>query len=175
MSEPTKSEAQHSHNSEAEYLRQQADDARAALVGSLHRAKMAAAGKVDPRKLTRSHPVIAVGSAVLAGFVAAMVTVPSKQQQELRRLAKIHNALHPEPAAAGNGHGSAGGSPRGSAAKPSTSLWTTIIHELAIILKPILMAAVTAQLESRSNKSTAPTSNPPVNGDGPTDVHGAIP
>ena len=42
-----------------------------------------------------------IGSAVAAGFVAAVLAIPSKEQQELKKLEKIRRALHPEVEKAG--------------------------------------------------------------------------
>jgi len=147
MNEASTSAAEKPESSEAEYLRRQADEAKAALVRSLGEARSALTGALDPREVTRSHPFVAVGSAAVAGFVAALLAVPSKEQQELRRMEKLHRALHPEPAAAKDSNGSA---------KPlAPSMMATILKELIAVLKPILVTAVTAGLNAHTQEAPA--------------------
>jgi hypothetical protein len=51
---------------------------------------------VDPRRITGSHPWIALSVAAVGGFVAATQFVPSKDEQLLKKLEKIREAVMPE-------------------------------------------------------------------------------
>ena len=51
--------------------------------------------------LTRQYPWLTLGASTVAGFVATSLLVPSKEDQALKKLAKIERALNPAaPAAA---------------------------------------------------------------------------
>jgi hypothetical protein len=52
---------------------------------------------VSPAKWTEEHPWMMLTGATLAGFTAACVAVPSKEQSALKRLAKLEAALRPPP------------------------------------------------------------------------------
>ena len=47
--------------------------------------------------LTRQYPWLTLGASTVAGFVATSLLVPSKEDQALKKLAKIERALNPEP------------------------------------------------------------------------------
>lgn len=51
---------------------------------------------VDPRAWTASHPWIALATAAVGGFVAATQFVPSKDEQLLKKLEQIREAVMPE-------------------------------------------------------------------------------
>jgi hypothetical protein len=138
--------------SEDEYLRRQAEEAKAAVAKALLQAKQALAGSVDPSALTRKHPWLAIGSAVAAGFAAAAAAIPSKEQQRLRRAEKLRQAMHPDPpAAAAAGNGKTG------EAKPPQPFAQVLLHEAIQLVKPVLIAAITASI-----KGSEPPSPPPV-------------
>jgi ElaB/YqjD/DUF883 family membrane-anchored ribosome-binding protein len=83
--------------SEAEFLRQEAARAQAAIgeaIGDLRRNLKATA---DPKILTRDHPWIAISTAAVAGFAAALTLTPTKEQQALRALAELERARHAPP------------------------------------------------------------------------------
>lgn len=46
---------------------------------------------------TRQYPWLTLGASTVAGFVATAMVVPSKEEQALRKLAKIERALNPPP------------------------------------------------------------------------------
>ncbi len=116
---------------ENDYLQQQADEAKAAIGNALREAKTALSQGMDPSEWTRKHPLIAVGSALAAGFAAAVVTISTKEQQELERLKEINQALHPEPAVS---------------AKPG--FWSGLIREAIQMIRPVLTTALMASLKS---------------------------
>jgi hypothetical protein len=132
--------------SEAEYLRKQADDAKAAIGAALSDARAAMAEGIDPREWTRRYPLVAVGSALAAGFVAAVLAVPSREQQELKKLEKIRRALHPEPAAS---DGKEGKKTKVEVETPESSWWSTLLREAMSLIRPVLLSALTAGLTGR--------------------------
>lgn len=130
------------------YLRSQAEEARAALFEAVNGLKAAVAQGVDPRQLPRKFPFITVGAVAVTGFVAALLTIPSREQQELRRLERIRRALHPveEPA---KEKGSDGQRAADKAAKPQ--LWVTLVREGVQAARPILVSLVTASLKAKQS------------------------
>jgi hypothetical protein len=144
-------------SSEDDFLRLQAEKAKAEIADALHRAKAALKNNADPRELTRRHPWIAIASAVAVGFAAAAAAIPSKQELELRRLERIRQALNPKPPEPASAE--TNGSAKKTDAKPS--LAHTLIHELIQLLKPILMTAITASIKSGVNPPPPPAQTPP--------------
>ena len=51
----------------------------------------------NPVEWAREYPWISVGAAAVAGFVAANMLIPSKEDQALKKLAKLERALSPPP------------------------------------------------------------------------------
>lgn len=78
------------------FLKEQAANAKAAIKQALGDFGKGLGHGVDPRAWTQEYPWISLGAAAVAGFVAASALVPSKEQQALKRLARIEKALHPE-------------------------------------------------------------------------------
>lgn len=128
--------------SESDYLARQAEVAKLAISRALSEAKSAFTEGMDPREWTRRYPFVAVGSAIAAGFTAAVLAIPSKEQQELHKLEKIRRAMHPEPEPA-----------KETKAEPKP-LWSTLLHEAVQLIRPVLVSAVTAGLESRRASDT---------------------
>jgi hypothetical protein len=118
--------------SESDYLARQAEVAKLAISRALSDAKAALAEGLDPKEWTRRYPFVAVGSAIAAGFAAAVLTIPSKEQQELHKLEKIRRAMHPEPESAKE------------AKAEQKPLWSTLLHEAVQLIRPVLVSAVSA-------------------------------
>ena len=152
---------------ESEFLAAQAEKAKIAAIAALQQAKNdvkdAIQQNLDLRPTVRNHPMVAVGSATVAGFVAALLAVPSKEEQELRRLERIHRAMNPPPpsAASSNGDGKSNGQPA-----PPHSIWSSIIHEIVQLIRPILLTAITTGIKSATNP--APPVSPAATGQDPT-------
>jgi hypothetical protein len=130
--------------SEAEYLRQQADEAKSAIGAALADARSAMAEGLDPREWTRRYPLVAVGSALAAGFVATVLAIPSHKQRELKQMEKLRAALHPE-AEQGDHE-----KPKPEKS-PEPNFWFNILRESLSLIRPVLLSAVTAAF-SRSSK-----------------------
>ncbi len=151
------SNASATESSEADFLEKQADEAKAAITRAMADARTALAEGIDPREWTRRYPVVALGSAVAAGFVAALLAIPSKEQQELKKMEKVRRALHPEvelpkKAAAEAKDAKVHESPH--------SFWSTLLREAISLIKPVLMSAVTAGITSRSQPANGQPSAP---------------
>jgi len=83
--------------SEADYLKEQAANAKAALKQTLGEIAGGFGTGVSPAKWTEEHPWAMLAGATVAGFTAACVAVPSKQQSALNRLRDLEAALRPPP------------------------------------------------------------------------------
>lgn len=138
--------------SESEYLAQQAAAAKAAIASTLGDIKGRLGETIDVRLWTRQHPWITLASAAVAGFAAASTLVPSKEQQALKKLAAIEEALR-EPRHEREGHD--GHSEDGKA--PHKGLIGTLIHEAIAALRPILVALMTSGL---GGQQQAPQEDP---------------
>lgn len=127
--------------SEADYLAQQADAAKDALSATLGQIKTRLGQSADVRLWTKEHPWISLATAAVAGFAAASTLVPSKEQQALKKLAAIEEALR-EPRrekASSNGEDKDGSS-------KSHGIVATILREAIAVLRPMLMSMLTAGL-----------------------------
>ncbi len=117
--------------------------------------KAALAGTLDPRLLPRRYPFITIGAVAVSGFVAALIAIPSREQQELKRLERIRRAMYPEPEPAkappSNGDG--------TAEKAKTPLWMTLVREGIQAARPVLVSLVTASIKARQDAANPP---PPV-------------
>ncbi len=74
----------------------QATEARAAISKTFKQIQKDLAKGADPRLWLREHPWATLAAATASGFGAASTVVPSKEQQALKRLARLERALHPE-------------------------------------------------------------------------------
>lgn len=83
--------------SEAAFLKEQEANAKAALKQTLGEIVSGLGTGVSPAKWTEEHPWMMLTAATVAGFTAACVAVPSKEQSAIKRLAKLEAALRPPP------------------------------------------------------------------------------
>jgi len=123
---------------ENDFLQQQADEAKAAIGCALSEAKAALVQGMDPTDWTRKYPLVAVGSALAAGFVAAMVTVKSNE---------------PEPV-----------SPPPPYAPPpphKSGFWSSLIREAVEMIRPVLTTALIAAFKSPPS-GQGPPNHPPT-------------
>src|SRR5689334_1900024 len=124
---------------EAEFLRQEAERARKAITNTWADAKANLARGVDPRVWTGEHPWIALGSAAVAGFFAAYAFVPSKEEQALKKVARIEQALAgSQPAGSATSDGHADGKTQ------SSGILGSIGGEVMKLLRPALASALSA-------------------------------
>src|SRR5258707_6599902 len=74
MSEATETVLPEAALSETEFLHRQAEQAQLAIGQALANARAALAEGMDPREWTKKYPLVAVGSALVAGFAASVMT-----------------------------------------------------------------------------------------------------
>ena len=142
---------------EGAYLARQQQLARQAMTRAV--SEMFSLGKqgADPARAMGAHPWATLAASAAAGFTAAAVAVPSKEQQALRKLAKIERALNlHEPKPARNGHGAAadgaasdgfdvsGKSGEQAYKSGRSSLMRAILGEMVGALKPAIISLLTA-------------------------------
>jgi len=108
----------------------------------------------NPVEWAREYPWLTLGASAVAGFVATSMLVPSKEEQALRKLAKIERALNPErhrrePAkhedSNGNGksdHQEAGGG----------GMMSMLARELIKTFRPALVSLITAGVAGKVAK-----------------------
>ena len=126
--------------SESAFLTRQANEASKAISNTLARMKDDVRKAADPRLWTKEYPWASLGAAAVGGFVAASMTVPSKEQQALKRLARIEKALYPE--------GRERGTSKEEAAK-DRGILGTILNNAIKTFQPILMSAITGAITGK--------------------------
>ena len=135
------------------YLRGQAEAARKALLAGFDDLKATLAGTVDPRAIPRRFPIATLGAVAATGFVAALLAIPSKEQQELRKLERIRQALHPDPEPAKDVKQAA---TKAAAAAAKPPLWVTLLREGVQAARPLLVAMVTSSLKAKQGGDPPP-------------------
>lgn len=160
---PTSTSAPRTPQSEAEFLAKQAADAKAAIGAVVNDIKRDLTQGVDPRAWMQVAPWTTLGAAAVAGFLAAAAAVPSKEQQTLKRLKKIEEALGPKrqsvDAAVNGDHVSKVESGRGS-------FLSGLAGQVLRSVQPVLMSALTAGITAK----TAAGADKPTGGTDPVDV-----
>ena len=157
--------------SEAEFLAKQQEAAKRAISNVITELTHNIGHGIDPRAWTKEHPWMMVAGATVAGFVGAMMAVPSKEEQALRRLARLEEALLPkasekkEPAADGK-HASEEDGGAKSYAKGHTSFLGGLGRQVLEAVKPAIMSALTAGITAKASQpqpqpvTTAPAGSP---------------
>jgi hypothetical protein len=84
-------------SSEADYLHEQAANAKAAFKQTLSEVFAGLGTGVSPAKWTEEHPWLMLASATAVGFTTACVSIPSKEQAALKRLKKLEEMLKEPP------------------------------------------------------------------------------
>lgn len=105
---------------------------------------------VNPVAWAREFPWVTVGAAAVAGFTAAATLIPSREQQALRRLARIERALNPAPPKPQQSNG--------DGKKEHGGILGTILHEVLAVVRPALVGLITAGMAGRQS--------PPPDGQG---------
>jgi hypothetical protein len=144
-SKPGTTSAKEPRDSEADFLKRQADDAQAAIKRALEDLKSSLAKGVDVRLWAKEHPLATAAVAAVAGFAAAGAAIPSKRQQELKRWIAIERA-----AKAVDGHSNGDAKP---AARAQPSFLATLGKEALTILRPALIAMATSAVAAGTEKS----------------------
>jgi len=128
------------HTSESQFLTDQANAAKDAISACVNQIKADVRHGVDPRLWAKEYPWATLAAAAVGGFVTASMTVPSKEQQALKRLEKIERALHiPESERAAS-----------SAEKAKhKGIFSDIVSGALKNLQPILMSAITGAITGK--------------------------
>jgi ElaB/YqjD/DUF883 family membrane-anchored ribosome-binding protein len=141
MPEKSRSAQNSASLSEAQILQKEAARARAAISEAFSDLSRNLKATVDPHGLTRDHPWLAVSGAAVAGFVAAVTLIPSKEQQAMRALAELERARNAPPAAS---------APASDNPARSGSILGTIAAEALKTLRPLLTAVLSASIAQAS-------------------------
>ncbi len=141
---------------EAEFLDAQAEQAKAALRATLNEMKLDLSRGLNPLHWAQDHPWMALIGSSVGGFVAATTLIPSKEQQELARLRRIHEALHPAPKpAAKDNHVKAEEVKEGA-------IGALLLRQLIGLIRPLITSLLSAAMTPRPTppEPGAPTSSP---------------
>ena len=152
-SAPTSSNAPKTRLSESEFLTKQAADAKAAIGAVVNDLKRDLAQGVDPRAWMQVAPWTTLAAAAVGGFVAAAAVVPSKEQQTLRRLRKIEEALKPKRHVEDDVNGD--GVRRVEAGQQS--FLAGLAGQVLRSVQPVLMSALTAGITAKTVDKDQPT------------------
>ena len=114
---------------------------------------------------TRQYPWVTLGASAVAGFVASAVLVPSKEDQALKKLAKIERALNPQPPKPERGaDGSAADEDGAKAYKGGRqSLGRAIVGEVIKAVQPALLSMLTAGVTAQAAKPSQEEMHAAVN------------
>jgi hypothetical protein len=138
------------------------NDASAALARVKDQLLSDLASGVDPKLWLETHPWATIAGAMVAGFAAASLLVPSKEQQALRRLAAIERALMPKPAdmkSPVDGDGVKG--------REKPTFLSGLATEILGAVKPALLSMLTAGVTAKATKPTEEEMHNAAYGDTP--------
>ena len=148
----------HPEFSEADFLTLQQEHAKAAIGRAMSELKNALAGGVDPRPWMKQYPWATLGASAVAGFVAASMLVPSKEEQALKKLAAIEKALNPPPPRRSEPPedvGSVDGKRGAQDYKSGRSgMLTAIMGEMIGAIKPAIISLLTSGVTASAVKPT---------------------
>ena len=157
--------------SEAEFLAKQQEAAKRAISNVVTQLTHDIGRGLDPRGWTKEHPWMMVAGATVAGFVGAVMAVPSKEEQALRRLARLEEALLPKTKAEPKAAAAAGDAKHvdeddggaKSYAKGHTSFLGGLGRQVLEAVKPAILSALTAGITAKASQpEPAPVQPPPA-------------
>ena len=123
--------ASETSRSESQFLADQAEMAKKAMVQVWSEMKKGAWWMADIRKLTQNHPWSALGTAAAAGFTTAWVAVPTKEDRIIRRWARINGSKNPPQ---------------------SPSFFSGLGVEVFKILRPAILSALSASIAAMTTQ-----------------------
>jgi hypothetical protein len=151
-------------NDEAAFLAQQAADAKAALTRTLSELGTGLGQSVNLAGWTRQYPWMTLGASAVAGFVASAALVPSKEDQALKKLAKIERALNPAPPKPERQADGAVADEGAHAYKTGRqSLGRTLLGEVIKAVQPALLSMLTAGVTAHAAKPSQEEMHAAVN------------
>lgn len=148
----------HPESSEADFLTLQQEHAKAAIGRVVGEIKTALAEGANPTEWAKQYPWATLGVSAVAGFVAATVLIPSREQQALKKLAEIERALNPEPRRRAERErdehpDSVDGKSGADAYKAGKqSFMTTLLGEAIKAVRPALISLLTAGVTAKASK-----------------------
>jgi hypothetical protein len=138
---------------EAAYLAQQAVDAKAAISRVLSDLGTDLGHAANPGYLMRRYPWLTLGASAVAGFAATAMVVPSKEEQALRKLAKIEAALNPAPPPKKKDEDEETADDGAKGYKSGrTSFTRTILGEVIKAIQPAILSMLTAGVTAHAAK-----------------------
>ena len=141
-------------SSEAEFLQKQAADAKAAIGSVFNDIKRDLTQGIDPRGWMQVAPWTTLGVAAVAGFAAAALAVPSKEEQTLKRLKKIEEALTPKPRPV---DAAVNGDQVRQVEAGRGSFLSGLAGQVLRSVQPVLMSALTAGITAKTVEKDEPT------------------
>ena len=131
-------------------MTRQAADAKAAIARAKSDIAQDLARTADPRAWLAVAPWTTLAGAAVAGFLAAAVAIPSKQEQALRRLRKLEKALEAEEDRREEYHHRRRQDEGKSEAAAKGSTLGAMIGALAGAVQPVLMNIVSSALSGKA-------------------------
>ena len=148
----------HPESSEADFLTLQQEHAKAAIARVMSEMKTALAEGANPTQWLHQYPWATLGASAVAGFVAASMLIPSREQQALKKLAEIERALNPEPRRRAererDEHPDSVDGKAGADAYKSgkQSFMTALMGEAIKAVRPALISLLTAGVTAKASK-----------------------
>jgi len=148
----------HPESSEADFLTLQQEHAKAAIGRVVGEIKTALAEGANPTEWAKQYPWATLGVSAVAGFVAATMLIPSREEQALKKLAEIERALNPEPRRRAererDEHPDSVDGKAGAEAYQSGkhSFMTTLMGEAIKAVRPALISLLTAGVTAKASK-----------------------
>ncbi len=142
---------------EAQFLDQQAQQAKDALSRTLSLIGKNLGQSVDPRAWAQEHPWLTLAGAAVGGFVAACAVVPTKEDQAIKRLARIERAIAPKPPVVVAADGDSDRHPA------NKGVVHGLLNQVLKSIQPAIMSAITAGITAKVAKEPDPPANDPNN------------
>jgi hypothetical protein len=137
------SEQPHAGNGrEADLLAREAAAAQAAVLGVLNDLKSGLTTAADPRAWAQQHPWVAVGASAAAGFAAAAMFVPSRDQKLKDKFSDLLSAVAPAPHHQPGSNGDAKVEPRSGGSSAMAMLMEPLIDVAKTAITSFVIGAV---------------------------------
>jgi hypothetical protein len=142
--------------SEAQFLQQQAELAKEAIARTFKQVTAGLGQGANPVEWAKEYPWVSVGAAAVAGFVAANMLIPSKEDQALKKLARLERALSAPPPPVIDGS-----TPDKDPAKHGVLYG--LMNQALKAIQPAIISAITAHVAKNepTNGQQHPGASPP--------------
>jgi hypothetical protein len=132
--------------SEAQFLQQQAQLAKDAVARTFQQFTAGLGQGANPVEWAREYPWISVGAAAALGFVAANMLIPTKEDQALKKLARLERALSSPPPPVVDGS-----TPDKDPAKHG--MLYGLMNQTLKAIQPAIISAITAHVAKNEPKN----------------------